>query len=93
MALHLEYRESGSWVAPAAADALHLISRQHQTLASHTLQPVSAFSDASGLGLGLVRVDHDMSALFVPGCCVLMLALTRLLPSCPRFPWRSHVYP
>jgi hypothetical protein len=76
MAMHLEHRHSAPpdryahrWVSsPPAADALQLISRQHQAVAGHTFQPPSAYSLAPGSGS---LFDLSLSTAFMPGCCVL----------------------
>ncbi|KAH6612209.1 hypothetical protein B0J18DRAFT_414321 [Chaetomium sp. MPI-SDFR-AT-0129] len=84
MALDLDHRGSGPpsshthrWIPSPASQpvvgALRLISRQqHQTAASHMLQPAPppSFTEAAS-ALGLFDVDDvvDVSTPFMPGCC------------------------
>jgi hypothetical protein len=81
MAHHLNHRLAAphgrrphSWVpSTAPIGALDLISRQQNLVSGPTLQPLSAFTIATGL------FDAPDAIPFMPGCCVFPALFSCLL--------------
>ncbi|KAL1837362.1 hypothetical protein VTJ49DRAFT_3957 [Mycothermus thermophilus] len=67
--------DTGAAASTSVADALHLISRQHQPVSAHSFQPVSAFSTAADLA-PVERGDRTARNL-MPGRCP---EITRVRP-------------